>query len=327
MGHLSNGAWTFDDFLVESEAGLYVKKPSQFRNWISADGSTPYPAEAGRYVLYSSIACPWAHRTAIFRVLKKLEGVIELVNTEQDEGGRDEGRQGWGFVGARHKVPGTSSEVSYLHEIYALGDPGCTTRVTVPLLWDSKTQTIVSNESSEIVRMFNQAFGDIAEPTPDYYPEALRGEINAMNERVLKGINNAVNESGRSTSQQAYEQSIDLLFSTLDGLDELLSQQRYLCGEIQTEADWRFYPNLIRFDPIYYVGYKCNQRHLAEYRHLSNYLRDLYQTPGIESVSDVASMKRQTFAPAGPIGANGVVPRGPVVDLTLPHDRDGLVAA
>ena len=322
MGHLSNGAWTFDDFLVESEAGLYVKKPSQFRNWISTDGSTPYPAEAGRYVLYSSIACPWAHRTALFHVLKKLDGIVELVNTEQDEGG-----QGWSFVDGPHTVPGTDQKVSYLHEIYALGDPGCTTRVTVPALWDSRTQTIVCNESSEIVRMFNEAFRDIAEPTPDYYPEALRGETDAMNDRVLKGINNAVNGCGRSTSQQAYEQSVDLLFTTLGELDELLSRQRYLCGDVQTEADWRFYPNLIRFDPIYYVGYKCNQRHLAEYRHLSNYLRDLYQTPGIESVSDVASMKRQTFAPAGPIGANGIVPRGPIVDLTLPHDREGLSAA
>lgn len=317
MGHLLDGAWSFEDVLVESEGGLYVKKPSQFRNWITADGSSGYPAEAGRYVLYSSIACPWAHRTAIFRVLKKLDGLIELVNTEQTS---DD--QGWAFVDGPHSVPGTDSQVNFLHEIYALGDPGCTTRVTVPALWDSKTRTIVSNESSEIVRMFNTEFGGITQSTPDYYPEALRTDIDAMNETVLKGINNAVNGSGRSTSQDAYEQSIDLLFGTLDEMDELLSRQRYLCGNEQTEADWRFYPNLIRFDPIYYVGYKCNQRHLEEYPNLSNYLRDLYQTPGIHSVSNVASMKRQTFDPAGPIKANGVVPRGPVVDLARPHDRE-----
>ena len=322
MGHLLDGAWSFEDVLVESEGGLYVKKPSQFRNWITADGSSGYAAEAGRYVLYSSIACPWAHRTAIFRVLKKLEGVIQLVNTEQSS---DD--QGWAFVDGPHAVPGTDSQVNFLHEIYALGDPGCTTRVTVPALWDSKTRTIVSNESSEIVRMFNTEFGAIAEPTPDYYPEALRPDIDAMNEKVLKGINNAVNGSGRSTSQEAYEQSIDLLFRTLDEMDDLLSRQRYLCGDEQTEADWRFYPNLIRFDPIYYVGYKCNQRHLEDYPHLSNYLRDLYQTAGIHSVSDVASMKRQTFDPAGPIKANGVVPRGPVVDLARPHDRDRFATA
>lgn len=322
MGHLLNGAWTHDDVLVESEQGLYVKKPSQFRNWITRDGGSGYPAEAGRYVLYSSIACPWAHRTAIFRVIKKLETIVELVDTEQHPDGF-----GWSFVDGAHNVPGTDQEVRHLHEIYALAEPGCTTRVTVPALWDSKTRTLVSNESSEIVRMFNSAFQDIAEPTPDYYPEALRPDIDAMNEKILSGINNAVNGSGRSSSQEAYEHSIDLLFSTLDEMEDLLSRQRYLCGDVQTEADWRFYPNLIRFDPIYYVGYKCNLRHLEDYPHLSNYLRDLYQTPGIESVSDVDSMKRQTFEPAGPIGANGIIPRGPIVDLSRPHDRDRFARA
>jgi putative glutathione S-transferase len=316
MGHLLNGAWTHDDVLVENKDGLYVKKPSQFRNWISPDGSTDYPAEAGRYVLYSSIACPWAHRTAIFRSLKKLDGIIELVNTEQAAD-----RQGWAFVDGAHTVPGTDRQVTYLHEIYALSEPGCTTRVTVPALWDSRTRTLVSNESSEIVRMFNSAFQDLADPTPDYYPEAIRSDIDAMNQKVLDGINNGVNGAGRSSSQKAYEQSIDLLFATLDELDDLLSHQRYLCGDLQTEADWRFYPNLVRFDPIYYVGYKCNLRHLEDYHHLSNYLRDLYQTPGIDGVSNVTSMKRQTFDPAGPLDANGITPHGPVVDLTRPHDR------
>ena len=214
MGHLLNGKWVFDDVLKESEAGLYVKKPSQFRNWITADGSSGYPAEAGRYVLYSSIACPWAHRTAIFRVLKKLEDAIEMVDTEQSPEGA-----GWAFVDGPHLVPGTDTEVTHLHQVYALGDPQATTRVTVPVLWDSKTRTIVSNESSVIIRMFNSAFEGVAEPTPDYYPEPLRDEIDAMNDRVLKGINNAINGAGRSTSQDAYDQSIDLLFSTLDALE------------------------------------------------------------------------------------------------------------
>ena len=322
MGHLLNGAWTHDDVLVENANGLYVKKPSRFRNWIAADGSSGYPAEAGRYVLYSSVSCPWAHRTAIFRVLKKLEGAIELVDTEQSPDG-----QGWAFVDGPHTVPGTGARVEYLHEIYALGEPGCTTRVTVPMLWDSATGTVVSNESSEIVRMFNTEFDAIAEPTPDYYPPALRDEIDAMNEKVLTGINNAVNQCGRSTAQEAYEKSVDLLFGTLDEFEEMLSRRRYLCGDAQTEADWRFYPNLIRFDPIYYVGYKCNLRRLEDYHHLSNYLRDLYRTPGIHSVSDVDSMKRQVFSSAGPIGANGIVPRGPIVDLTRPHDRDRFAIA
>ena len=322
MGHLLNGAWTHDDVLVENANGLYVKKPSRFRNRISADGSSGYPAEAGRYVLYSSVSCPWAHRTAIFRVLKKLEGALDLIDTEQSPDG-----QGWAFVDGPHTVPGTDVQVNYLHEIYALGEPGCTTRVTVPMLWDSATRTVVSNESSEIVRMFNTEFAAVAEPTPDYYPPALRQEIDAMNGKVLTGVNNAVNGCGRSSTQEAYEQSLDLLFSTLDEFDEHLSRQRYLCGDAQTEADWRFYPNLIRFDPIYYVGYKCNLRRLEDYHHLSNYLRDLYRTPGIDSVSDVASMKRQVFSPAGPVGANGIVPRGPVVDLARPHDRDRFAIA
>ncbi|MBK17287.1 MAG: glutathione-dependent reductase [Rhodospirillaceae bacterium] len=317
MGHLLNGEWSFEDRLSETETGLYIKKPSQFRNWITNDGSSDYPAEAGRYVLYSSIACPWAHRTAIYRVLKKLEDAIPLINTEQSEAD-----QGWAFVDGPHAVPGTDKTVNFLHEIYALGDPGCTTRITVPMLWDSKTCTVVSNESSEIIRMFNAAFDGIVEATPDYYPDALSAQIDAMNEKILSGINNGVNGSGRSTTQDAYDQSVELLFNTLDEMEALLADQRYLCGDTQTEADWRLYPNLIRFDPIYYVGYKCNLRHLEDYPNLSNYLRDLYQTPGIDSVSDVESMKRQTFSEAGPISANGIVPRGPVVDLTRPHDRD-----
>ena len=322
MGHLLDGAWTFDDVLTESEAGLYVKKPARFRDRITADGSSPYPAQAGRYVLYSSVGCPWAHRTAIFRVLKKLEAAIALVDTEQSAD-----RQGWAFPDGPHSVPGSDSQVSYLHEIYAMGAPGCTTRVTVPMLWDSETGTVVSNESSDILRMFNSAFDAIAEPSPDYYPARLRGEVDAMNERVLAGVNNAVNECGRSTAQHAYERSVDRLFGTLDELDELLAHRRYLCGDVQTEADWRLYPSLLRFDPIYYVGYKCNLRRLEDYCHLSNYLRDLYATPGIAGVSDVAAMKRQTFSKAGPIGANGVVPRGPAVDLARPHDRDRFAAA
>lgn len=322
MGHLLDGEWTFDDVLTESQAGLYVKKPAQFRSRIAADGSTGHPAQAGRYVLYSSIGCPWAHRTAIFRVLKRLEGAIALVDTEQSPD-----RRGWGFVDGPHTVPGTDGAVTHLHEIYAMGAPGCTTRVTVPMLWDSETRTIVSNESSEILRMFNSEFGAVAEPSPDYCPAALRGEIDGMNRKVLTGVNNAVNECGRSTAQDAYERSVDRLFGTLDEFEDLLARRRYLCGDAQTEADWRFYPSLIRFDPIYYVGYKCNLRRLEDYRHLSNYLRDLYATPGVDGVSDVAAMKRQTFSPVGPIGANGVVPRGPVVDLARPHDRDRFAAA
>lgn len=316
MGHLLKGKWTETDYLSEIQDGRYVKRPSQFRNWIGTDPASAYPPEAHRYALYWSMSCPWAHRTGIFRVLKKLDGIIELFDTEQDPGG-----QGWGFAGSYHTVPGTDAKVKNLHEVYSLADSECTTRVTVPVLWDAKTKTIVNNESSDIIRMFNSAFAGLVEPTPDYYPASLRTSIDEMNDLVLKGVNNAVNGCGRSKSQAAYDESIDLLFQTLDHLEKLLSRQRYLCGINQTEADWRLFPNLVRFDPVYYVGYKCNLRHLEEYHHLSNYLRDLYQTPGIAEVSDVAEIKRQTFGQAGPIGSNGIVPRGPTVDFGRPHDR------
>jgi putative glutathione S-transferase len=317
MGHLLEGKWSFTDHLKESEAGLYKKKPSLYRGQVTSDGASGYKAEANRYVLYSSVACPWAHRAVIFRVLKKLESIIELVNTEQTPAA-----MGWAFSQGAHHIPGTDRKVNYLHEIYAFGDPGCTTRVTVPCLWDSKTSTVVSNESSDIIRMFNSEFDQIAPSSPDYSPVERRKEIDLMNDRVLNEINNGVNESGRSTSQEAYEVSVEKLFSALDGFEDILSRQRYLLGDKVTECDWRFYPNLLRFDPIYYVGYKCNIRHLEEYPNLSNYLRDLYQTPGIADVSDVQEIKRQVFGPCGPIASNGIVPRGPIVDLMRPHDRD-----
>jgi putative glutathione S-transferase len=190
--------------------------------------------------------------------------------------------------------------------------------VTVPTVWDAKAHSVVNNESSEIVRMFNTAFAGIAPPTPDYYPQALRAEIDATNALVLKGINNAVNGCGYSISQEAYDGSVKLLFDTLDGLEDRLSKQRYLCGDVQTEADWRLFPSLVRFDPCYYVGYKCNLRRLDEYPNLSNYLRELYQTPGIAEVCDIAGSK------AGPVGSNGIVPVGPTVDYSRPHDRDRL---
>jgi putative glutathione S-transferase len=322
MGHLLNGSWTMDDVLSEIQNGYYVKRPSRLRNFITADGSSGFKAEAGRYHLYSSIGCPWAHRTELFRVLKKLDGLIGVTDTAQSTD-----RQGWWFGEAGHAVPGAGREVRYLHEVYTIADADYTGRVTVPTLWDIERQTIVSNESSEIIRMFNSEFAALAEPSPDYCPDDLVAEIDAMNERVLSGINNGVNRCGRSTTQEAYEESFDMLFATLDEIEELLGRQRYLCGERQTEADWRLYPNLIRFDSVYYIGYKCNKRRLEDYPNLSNYLRELYQTPGIADVSDVEGMKRNSFDVAGPIRANGIVPKGPDLGLWRPHDRDRLEKA
>jgi len=329
MGHLQNGQWTDEEFLVEiDERGAYNKQPSLFRNWVTTDGSAGpsgtdgFKAEAGRYILYAAASCPWAHRAVLYRVVKKLEDMIALVNTDMEVGG-----QGWGFGEAGHKVPGTSHSAIWLHEIYTLSDPDCTTRVTVPTLWDTRTQTVVSNESAEIIRMFDTAFADIAPPTPELYPEELRAEIDAMNHFVLENINNGVNRCGRSKSQEAYDEAFEKLFEALDALEERLGRQRYLVGDRITEADWRLYPNLIRFDPIYFLGYRCNLKRIVDYPNLSNYLRELYQTPGIAEASDIDGMKAGTFGKAGPIGWDGIIPRGPENSLMQPHNRGQLSAA
>ena len=323
MGQLVDGQWTDENVISEIENGLYVKKPSKLRNFVTADGSSGFKAESGRYHLYASISCPWAHRAVLFRTLKNLQDHIGLTNTETTAAGG-----GWNFVGAEpHTVPGTDTKVRYLHEIYCLGDPGYTGKVTVPTLWDSEKCVIVNNESSEIIRMFNAEFSNIAGPSQDFYPEALRADIDEMNELILRGVNDAVNGCGRSSGQKAYEDSFDLLFSTLDHLEELLGARRYLCGETQTESDWRLFPSLVRFDAIYYIGYKCNRQRLSDYANLSNYLRDLYQTPGITACCDIETNKRLVFSPGGPIMTNGVIPKGPFIDLDQPHDRNRFAAA
>ena len=320
MGQLVDGKWSTENVLVQhDDKGLYFKRNSVFRDRISNDSQSEFSAERNRYHLYCAVACPWAHRATLMRTLKKLEPFVTLTDTFQEPGG-----QGWSFGEQGHIVPGTDRRVRWLHELYTIADPTCTTRVTVPTLWDAKTRRIVNNESSEIIRMFNTAFAGVAEASPDYYPEALRSEIDATNTLVLKGVNNAVNGCGYSISQEAYDTSVKLLFETLDSLDERLSRQRYVCGDVETEADWRLFPSLVRFDPCYYVGYKCNMRRLAEYANLSNYLRELYQQPGIADICDIAGMKRGAFSKAGPIGSNGIVPIGPVVDYSKPHDRDRL---
>lgn len=320
MGQLVDGAWSTENVLVQHDAkGLYFKRPSVFRSFIGDEAGSEFRPEPGRYHLYCAVACPWAHRATLMRTLKKLETFVTLTDTFQEPDG-----QGWSFGEDGHIVPGTDRRIRWLHELYTIADPSCTTRVTVPTLWDASTRRIVNNESSDIIRIFNTAFSGIAEPTSDYYPVALRPEIDATNALVLKGINNAVNGCGYSITQEAYDVSVKLLFATLDGLEGRLSQQRYLCGDVETEADWRLFPSLVRFDPCYFVGYKCNLRRLDEYPHLSNYLRELYQKPGIAAVCDIAGMKRGVFSKAGPVGANGIVPIGPTVDYSKPHDRDRL---
>jgi putative glutathione S-transferase len=323
MGQLVDGTWSSENVLVQHDAkGLYFKRDSVFRNRISNESEAAFPAEPGRYHLYCAVACPWAHRATLMRTLKKLEPFVTLTNTFQEPGG-----QGWSFGEEGHVVPGTGTRVRWLHELYTIADPACTTRVTVPTVWDAKTHRVVNNESSEIIRMFNTAFVGLAEPSQDYYPAALQSDIDATNALVLKGVNNAVNGCGYSISQEAYDGSVKLLYGTLDSLEVRLSRQRYLCGDVETEADWRLFPSLVRFDPCYYVGYKCNLRRLDEYPNLSNYLRELYQTPGIAEVCDIDGMKRGVFSKAGPVGSNGIVPIGPAVDYWRPHDRDRLPRA
>jgi putative glutathione S-transferase len=324
MGHLLDGKWTHENVLGERRPdGMYVKRTALYRDWITADGSSGFKAEKGRYHLIHATTCPWAHRTVLFRVLKKLDGIVTLTDT----GHEDEYNEGWSFGPEGYLVPGTDHRARWLHELYAIDNPACTTRVSVPTLWDEKTRKVVNNESSEIIRMFNLAFADIAPPTPDYYPEPLRAAIDETNAFVLEGVNNAINGCGYSSSQQAYDESYAKLFATLDTLEERLGRQRYLCGDTQTEADWRLFPNLVRFDPISYIGYKCNKKRIEDYPNLSNYLRDLYQTPGIAAVCDIEGMKRGVFRKAGPIGSNGIIPKGPDVDHTRPHDRDRFARA
>ena len=209
-----------------------------------------------------------------------------------------------------------------IHEIYSLGDATYTGRVTVPVVWDAERCLIINNESSEIIRMFNAEFDHLVPNRPDLYPEALQEDIDATNSLVLRGINDAVNGCGRGYDQAAYEESFNLLFSTLDQLEDRLSNQKYLCGDQQTEADWRLFPSLVRFDAIYYIGYKCNRQRLEEYPNLSNYLRDLYQTPGIAETCEIEENKRLVYGPGGPIASNGIIPKGPDIDFSRAHDRD-----
>jgi len=266
---------------------------------------------------------------ALDNFLESLEGEefkIDITGANwSDEYGTEAG-EGWSFGPEGHTVPGTDRRVRWLHELYTIADPTCTTRVTVPTLWDAQTRRVVNNESSEIIRMFNSEFAAMTGPTPDYCPQHLRAAIDETNAFVLRGINNAVNGCGYSISQEAYDEQVALLFATLDALEERLVRQRYLCGDVQTEADWRLFPSLVRFDAVYYVAYKCNLRRLEDYPNLSNYLRELYQTPGIAAACDIAGMKRGVFSKAGPVGANGIVPVGPIVDHTRPHDRERLAA-
>jgi len=325
MGLLQDGKWVDQWYDTKSSGGRFVRKAPQFRNWITADGSAGpsgtggFKAEAGRYHLYVSLACPWAHRTLILRTLKGLESMISvsIVHWYMAE-------DGWTFEVGDGVAPDTVNGVRLLHELYTKALPDYSGRVTVPVLWDTQTKFIVSNESSEIIRMFSTAFDEIGAEAGDYYPLHLRAEIDHLNERIYETVNNGVYRCGFATTQDAYEEAVLPLFETLDWLEDTLSSKRYLTGDQITEADWRLFTTLVRFDTVYVGHFKCNIRRISDYRNLSNYLRDLYQQPGIAKTVNMEHIKKHYYVSHPTINPAGVVPVGPEMDLLAPHHRRAL---
>lgn len=323
MGLLQEGKWVDQWYDTQSNGGRFKRKPSQFRNWVTADGAAGptgtagFKAEPGRYHLYVSLACPWAHRTLIFRALKGLQDHVSVSVVHWYMG-----ENGWTFKAGDGSTPDPIHQAEFLYQVYTAADPTYSGRVTVPVLWDKKTATIVSNESSEILRMFNSAFDAVGALPGDYSPLAQREEIDAMNGRIYGRVNNGVYKAGFATSQQAYEEAVVPLFETLDWLEDLLSGQRYLLGARLSEADWRLFTTLLRFDPVYVGHFKCNLRRIAEYPNLSEYVRDLFQHPGVAETVDMAYTKKHYYGSHRTINPTGVVPMGPKTDLWIPHNRD-----
>lgn len=322
MGLLVDGVWHDTWYNTESNAGKFKREEAKLRNWITPNGEPGpsgkggFAAEPDRYHLYVCLACPWAHRTLIFRRLKNLSDIIDVsvVSPLMLEHGwtynKDEGSTGDKLYQSR-----------YHYEIYLRHDPKYSGRVTVPLLWDKKNEEIVSNESSEIIRMFNSAFDHLTGNTLDFYPEELRSEIDAINQLVYDNINNGVYKAGFATTQEAYEEAYHALFDALDQVEARLSRQRYLCGKTLTEADWRLFTTLIRFDAVYHGHFKCNRQRLEDFPHLSNYLRELYQYPGVAETVDFEHIKKHYYYSHDMINPTRVVPLGPEIDYMRPHNR------
>ncbi len=323
MGLLQDGKWVDQWYDTKSSGGRFRRKAAQFRNWVTADGSAGptgdpgFKAEAGRYHLYVSLACPWAHRTLIFRALKGLEDHISVSVVHWFMGDN-----GWTFEPGEGSTPDPIHGADSMHQIYTAADPTYSGRVTIPVLWDKKIGTIVSNESSEIIRMLNSAFDDVGAAKGDYYPAPLRDEIDALNDRIYDTVNNGVYNAGFATTQEAYEEAVMPLFETLDWLEARLSGQRYLTGVQVTEADWRLFTTLLRFDPVYVGHFKCNLRRIADYPNLSNYVRDLYQHAGIADTVDIPYIKKHYYGSHETVNPSRVVPIGPDIDFNAPHDRN-----
>lgn len=324
MGFLMNGIWQEDDN-AQTKGGNFVRPESVFRNWVTSDGSRGptgvdgFKAEEGRYHLYVAHNCPWAHRTVLFRLLKNLQSIVSISIASSSR--KD---QGWTYAVEEGCIPDTVNGAKYLHEVYTKADPKYTGRVTVPTLWDTQEKTIVTNESSEIIRMFNSAFDEIGGMGPDYYPHDLRKEIDSVNQIVYTSVNNGVYRCGFADTQTAYEKAFDELFQTMDYLEKRLASSRYLVGGTLTEADWRLFPTLIRFDIVYYGLFKCNKRHLYEYPNLWNYTLELYQIPGVSNVTNIDHIKRGYYANMGRLDVKGFVPKGPEIALEMSHNRERL---
>jgi putative glutathione S-transferase len=290
-----------------------------FHHFITADGSSGFKAEAGRYHLYVSLACPWASRTVIVRKLKKLEDIISMSIVDPFMGEED-----WKFSDGSGCIPDTVNHFDYLYQVYQKAKSDYSGVISVPVLWDKKTQTIVSNESSEIIRMLNSEFNAFGDKSVDLYPESLRDEVNKINERVYKYINLGVYKAGFADTQQEYDVAFDELFRELDAVEKILSSNRYLVGNQITEADWRLFATLVRFDPVYYVHFKCNLRRMIDYPNLSHYLRELYQYPGVAETVNFDHIKQHYYRSHTDINPKGVVPKGPEMDLILPHNRGSI---
>lgn len=323
MGLLIEGKWSDQWYDTKSSKGHFKRQDSLFRNWITKDGqpgptgSGGFAAEAGRYHLYVSWACPWAHRTVIFRHLKGLDSMISLSAVHWLMGD-----QGWSFQPDDGVIADPIHQAEFMHQIYTAAKPDYTGRVTVPVLWDRRTNAIVSNESSEIIQMFNSAFDDIGARPGDYFPADLVSEMAEINDRIYHDVNNGVYKSGFATSQDAYEQSVATLFEALDWLEDRLAGQRWLMGDRLTAADWRLFPTLLRFDPVYYGHFKCSRRQLADYPNLWGYTRDLYQQPGIAQTVNMTHIRRHYHQSHPSINPHGILPEMPLrADFSAPHDR------
>jgi glutathionyl-hydroquinone reductase len=323
MGFLVDGAW--QDVDMRTQDGHFVRRPTAFHNYVTADGSPGptgkggFAAERGRYHLYVSLACPWAHRTLIFRKLKKLEDVISVSVTVPLFG-----KKGWEFGTEPGATLDTVNGKSTMADIYVLSDPHYSGRASVPVLWDKKLGVVVNNESSEIIRMLNSAFDALTDDRTDYYPADVREEIDRINDLVYSTVNNGVYRAGFATTQSAYEEAARTLFATLDQIEVRLSRQRYLVGRRITEADWRLFTTLVRFDAVYYSHFKCNLRRIVDYPNLSNYLRELYQVPQAAETVNFEHIKRHYYGSHRNVNPTGIVPIGPLIDLSLPHDRGRL---